>query len=240
MSRMASHKKCKFQCTLELNLFSLSVRSTSGCLEKGPGRVPPSFFPPLPTSRLLPECQKGSESFPWLVPVLDGSTLSETGRCFKVTFIPGLFVGSLEPPGPSLQLRLQPQGLVLTLPLPQPLPHWLPKVYLTSPTLSVVLPVPSEGDQDLFYTDHWLTLLPWLPKAPRSTGLCPAGGGEHGCWPAQPSTAQQQFPFFLSLSCCPRWAVTTFHLFFFFEKSFQNCLDYVLFITVQIHEVLME
>lgn len=71
-----------------------------------------------------------------------------------MTFIPGLFVGSLEPPGPSLQLRLQPQGLVLTLSLPQPLPHWLPKVYLTSPTLSVVLPVPSEGDQDPFYTDH--------------------------------------------------------------------------------------
>ena len=234
MSRMASHKKCKFQCTLELNLFSLSVRSTSSCLEKGPGRVPPSFFPPLPTSRLLPECQKGSESFPWLVLVLDGSTLSETGRCFKVTFIPGLFVGSLEPPGPSLQLRLQPAGLVLTLSLPQPLPHWFPEVYLTSPTLSVVLPAPSEGDQDPFYTDHCLTLLPWFPKDPRSTGLCPAGGGEHGCCPAQ-----QQLPFLLSLSCCPRWAVTPFHL-LFFEKTFQNCLDSVLFITVQIHDVLMK
>lgn len=72
---------------------------------------------------------------------------------FQGDFYPGALCGVLGAPW-SIAPAETPQGLVLTLSLPQPLPHWLPKVYLTSPTLSVVLPAPSEGDQDPFYTDH--------------------------------------------------------------------------------------
>lgn len=55
--------------------------------------------------------------------------------------------------------------------------------------------------------------------------------------PAQPSSNSPSFSLF---PAAPGEQSQPFIFFFFFEKSFQNCLDYVLFITVQIHEVLMK